>query len=457
MRSIFDVLNARRTASEATQQPATKSGTSPTVPTDAPANLPANTPQRLSAELQQIAPALDVLSAPHKAFFLTVLFALHDSGQLHGPRAALHRGAPHSLLVAGAAAVAGIPTLQGFSPEQRSTIALAALLHEFGCLDTASPELSVADLMAREDCWHDRGREPYAHPYTLNVLQPHLDAHLKVDAELVRVLRVLLGSEPHLPYRMASQGGPLGRTPVDAWTAHMREAVMSAVGQAWTSGNSRAGAEIPMPTLTPTPTPKMPEPKGSGPSLDPSHAASILERLDQIKAGMDLRSECSVGKSLLDCFYIDRAAAERTSSINAPAPNLHWAAGLLDGDGCISIVRQRYPHRADNLRLTVSISQNCRQTLEHFQACVGVAGRLHAVKRQVGHNKQVYVLNYSGPGAQALIEQLQGCLYRKRHEAAVALAFCRVGQVSRRFGPGGVPPHLQRVRESFYNKLKALK
>jgi len=408
------------------------------------AHLPANTPQRLTTELQQIAPALDVLIAPHKAFFLTVLFAVHDNGQLHGPRAALHRGAPRSLLLAGAAAVVSIPHLQGFSPEQRSTIGLAALLYEFGCLDTESPALSVAELMAREDCWHIQGREPYAHPYTLNVLQPHLDAHLKVDAELVRVLRALLGSTPHVPYRMASQGGPLGRTPVDAWTAHMREAVMSAVGQAWTSTTSHASADTPAP-------------KVSTPPLDPNHAASILQRLDQIKAGLDLRSECSVGKSLLDCFFLDRAADERASSVHAPQPNMHWAAGLLDGDGCISIVRQRYPHRADNLRLTVSISQNCRQTLEHFQACVGVSGSLHAVKRRVGHNKQVYVLNYSGPGAQALIERLQGTLYRKRHEAAVALAFCRVGQTSRRFGPAGVPPHLQRVRESFYKKLQALK
>lgn len=152
-----------------------------------------------------------------------------------------------------------------------------------------------------------------------------------------------------------------------------------------------------------------------------------------------------------------RLNGRRHDIIPTPPPCLEWAAGLLDGDGCISIVRQTYPRRASTLRLTVSISQNCRQTLEHFQASVRIPGTLNEMKRRVEHNKQVYVLNYNGPSARALIERLQGCLYRKRHEAAVALEFCELGQISRRFGRAGVPLHLQALRESYYKKLQALK
>lgn len=152
-----------------------------------------------------------------------------------------------------------------------------------------------------------------------------------------------------------------------------------------------------------------------------------------------------------------RTYGRRHDSVPTPRPSLEWAAGLLDGDGCISIVRQTYPNRASTLRLTVSICQNCRETLEHFQASVGLPGALNLMKRRVEHNKQVYVLTYNGPGARALIERLQPCLYRKRHEAAVALEFCELGQISRRFGPAGVPVHLQALRESYYKKLQALK
>lgn len=174
----------------------------------------------------------------------------------------------------------------------------------------------------------------------------------------------------------------------------------------------------------------------STPFVNAQAARKTLHRLQALEAGIRGR---------------------RQDSVPAPRPSLDWAAGLLDGDGCISIVRQTYPHRASTLRLTVSISQNCRETLEHFQASAGIDGAISNMKRRPEHNKQVYVLNYAGPGARALIERLRPCLYRKRHEAAVALDFCELGQISRRFGPAGVPPHLQALRETYYKKLQALK
>lgn len=174
----------------------------------------------------------------------------------------------------------------------------------------------------------------------------------------------------------------------------------------------------------------------ASPRVNAQAARKTLHRLQALKAGIEGR---------------------RQDSVPAPRPNLEWAAGLLDGDGCISIVRQTYPCRASNLRLTVSITQNCRETLEHFQASAGIDGSISNMKWRPEHNRQVYVLNYAGPGARALIERLQPCLYRKRHEAAVALDFCELGQTSRRFGRSGVPPHLQALRETYYKKLKALK
>ncbi|MGC4395694.1 hypothetical protein [Hydrogenophaga crocea] len=140
-----------------------------------------------------------------------------------------------------------------------------------------------------------------------------------------------------------------------------------------------------------------------------------------------------------------------------PTPNRAWAAGMLDGDGCISIVKQRYPNRSATYRLVVQITQNCLKTLEHFRECVGEIGPIHEVTRRISHNKQVYALMYSGPGAVRVVQRLAPHLVRKRAEAEVALSFIENGQVGRRFGARGVPVEIERIRISHYNKLRALK
>ncbi|QRR33993.1 hypothetical protein JNX00_20575 [Hydrogenophaga sp. YM1] len=149
--------------------------------------------------------------------------------------------------------------------------------------------------------------------------------------------------------------------------------------------------------------------------------------------------------------------AYENRSIPWPRPSLSWAAGMLDGDGCVAIVKQTYPNRASTYRLVVQVTQNCLQTLKHFRVCVGVPGTIHEVKRRIGHNRQVYALHYAGPKAVLVLQRLAAHLVRKRPEAEVALSFIEKGQVGRRFGPRGVPPAIEQIRISHYNKLRALK
>lgn len=182
-----------------------------------------------------------------------------------------------------------------------------------------------------------------------------------------------------------------------------------------------AGAEADTPTEVPTAIPT------DAPADDPGQAERSME------------------------LSVDR------SSDRWPRPSLEWAAGMLDGDGCIAIVKQPFANRRSIFRLIVSISQNCLQTLEHFQRCVNVPSIIYAVRRQIGHNKQVYTLNFTGPNAMRLVELLHDYLVRKRQEATVALSFCENGQISRRFGRHGVPPGVESIRVAHYKKLRALK
>ena len=60
----------------------------------------------------------------------------------------------------------------------------------------------------------------------------------------------------------------------------------------------------------------------------------------------------------------------------SPEASLAYAAGMLDGDGCIHIARQNKPSakRGYIFRLVTSVSQNHLGTLIDFQELVGLGG-----------------------------------------------------------------------------------
>ena len=153
------------------------------------------------------------------------------------------------------------------------------------------------------------------------------------------------------------------------------------------------------------------------------------------------------------------AASSRLGATRVLRPlSLEWAAGFVDGEGCISVVAQTYKcGRNATHRLVCSITQNNREVLEHLRDCVGIAGRIYNVKRRSFHTKPVYVLNFDGKKAMAFIALLTPHLVRKREEALTAWSYWVEGRVSERFGRKGLPPELRATRERLYLKLRTLK
>lgn len=140
--------------------------------------------------------------------------------------------------------------------------------------------------------------------------------------------------------------------------------------------------------------------------------------------------------------------------------SLAWAAGFVDGEGCICIYTQRYtadPKRKLAYRLGVFITQNDRQVLEHFQQGLGIAGNIYEVRRTLQHNRQVYTLNFTGINALRVITAVQPYLVRKRLEAKTAIDYWEQGLCGKRPGRLGWPPSVVATRERFYQKMKSLK
>lgn len=140
---------------------------------------------------------------------------------------------------------------------------------------------------------------------------------------------------------------------------------------------------------------------------------------------------------------------------------VEWAAGFVDGEGCIHIAKQRYKaeqKRKVTYRLTFSISQNSLEVLQHFQRGMGIEGKIYAPKRRKWQNRQCYQLNYTGVRALQIINILEPYLARKHIEAQVAQEFWVDGRCGQR--PQGCrswPPEVDEIRERYYQKLKALK
>lgn len=136
-----------------------------------------------------------------------------------------------------------------------------------------------------------------------------------------------------------------------------------------------------------------------------------------------------------------------------------YCAGLIDGDGCLSIARQLKPdaRRGYIFRLTLDITQNHLGTLLDFQNLLQLQGRVYQVKRDPSQNRDSYVLNFTGKQALAVIQAVQPYLMRKHQEANVAIEFMTQCHIHRHFGPSGCPDHVWRHRERLYRKMKNLK
>jgi len=137
---------------------------------------------------------------------------------------------------------------------------------------------------------------------------------------------------------------------------------------------------------------------------------------------------------------------------------LAWAAGFLDGEGCIHIAKQKYHgRRTDTYRLGVSVAQNDRSALEAFCTAVGIDAPIYATQRAKNHRRQCYTLNFTGHSALLLLQRLKEFLRRKFREAEAALQFWIDGCMGMPGGGKRLDPALAATREHYYQLLKQLK
>lgn len=138
--------------------------------------------------------------------------------------------------------------------------------------------------------------------------------------------------------------------------------------------------------------------------------------------------------------------------------DIGWAAGLMDGEGCVHIAKQTYPGTGEckGYSLRIQVAQCSLPVLREFEWAVGLSGRISSPKPKRLQTRVCHYLNYSGMRAFFVLERLREHLRRKREQADLAQKFRVDCQIHVHPGCRGTPPDVRKRRHWYYERMQEL-
>ena len=143
---------------------------------------------------------------------------------------------------------------------------------------------------------------------------------------------------------------------------------------------------------------------------------------------------------------------------NRVSSDMAWAAGFIDGEGCITIARQR-TKGSDKIchRLKFSIVQNNLEVLEQVRDILDESCFISKLSRTETMNRQAYQRVYDSTHALKAIGKVKPYLRKKHYEANAAQKMWVEGKMGQRPGKKGWPDEVYETREKWAQKLSRLK
>lgn len=139
--------------------------------------------------------------------------------------------------------------------------------------------------------------------------------------------------------------------------------------------------------------------------------------------------------------------------------DLAWAAGFVDGEGCIRIHKQ-VPKCGVNpnpiYSLEVTISQNRLETLQHLKDKLDTDSSIYVCPTKGKVRRAVFALTYRCTRARVILKILSPYLVRKKEEAALGIEFSDHISIAR-MGRRRHSPAEMALREEYFQRMKALK
>lgn len=155
-----------------------------------------------------------------------------------------------------------------------------------------------------------------------------------------------------------------------------------------------------------------------------------------------------------------RRSTEKPTVPKIPMSKRAWAAGLIDGEGCITITRQAPSKRriSPSHRLYLKVTMTHKPTVARLAAIFEV-GSLHRQGKRSARTNAGWSWWVSARQACSVLKLVRPFLVTKAVEADIAFKFMElpVWWKGGRRGNSVVPPELVAKRESLYWKLREAK
>lgn len=144
--------------------------------------------------------------------------------------------------------------------------------------------------------------------------------------------------------------------------------------------------------------------------------------------------------------------------LNAKLVELAWAAGFIDGEGCISVVRQTYQKKTRRnyyIRIRLQVVQNDLACLQRLQKVLGVRSSINQMGWKPSQTRPIYSLLIDGRHAIGALEIIEPFLVRKKHQARACFDLWREGKMGVR--TPNVSQELWEIREYYLKRLQRMK
>ena len=132
-----------------------------------------------------------------------------------------------------------------------------------------------------------------------------------------------------------------------------------------------------------------------------------------------------------------------------------WAAGFLDGNGCVSISKHHARGRKNKTyRLWIRVVQTSEETLMHFQELLNTPSMITLTVPKNQQHKRIYALVYEGRHALSVLKKLRPYLILKADQAESAAQFWQEGRMGISPGPRGFDEDVWKTREYWFQELR---
>ena len=140
-----------------------------------------------------------------------------------------------------------------------------------------------------------------------------------------------------------------------------------------------------------------------------------------------------------------------------------WSAGVIDGEGCITILfhpaRVRYRTLSDRYQLVLKVTMCCQKTVSHLYELFGVGSTSSHIPKKGVRESISFSWTCNVRQAEYVLGIIRPYLITKADEADVALEFLTLPLAKRggRKGSKQIPSELQAARKSCFLRIRALK